>query len=491
MLLRRRCGVTDALSAFFLSACALILLLVCSIIYGTRTENRSLPPLVQEVLPAGRCLCEFSTTFSCDTCLECAASQTSLPGVNATTDEDEAWVFNYRRDANNYGLDEDQCQAAFPGLYEDIERARKFRGRHNKVTEQELSSFRLSKGMVRAMIYDGEVSSCPNHVTLSILELGLIYMQLYILQTFMVDNINRQKAVGTLAAIHRAIVSTPHRDAIPNIEFVLSVEDLPAQSQKPVWGLARRAQDHDLWLIPDFGFWAWDMPQIGTFSEVASEAIEREAIEPWDQKQEKLVWRGKINYAPKLRRALLEAARGKPWSDVGQLQWSGVDFKEQFLGPVDQCNYMFIAHAEGRSYSGALKYRQLCRSVIVSHKLQWIQHYHYLFRSEGPNQNFVEVERDFSDLDYAMADLLAHPEKAKRIADNSVKVFRERYLTAAAEACYWRQLFKAWKEVSFEPILYNGVEVGEKHKRTQKRGVRYEHFILYETERQMEYPKTA
>ncbi|KAF2741486.1 hypothetical protein EJ04DRAFT_507274 [Polyplosphaeria fusca] len=467
---RRRIGVGDALTYFFVSASALIIILICSILYGTRTENPSLPPLVKEVLPAGRCLCEFSTTFTCDTCLDCAASQTLIPNANATFDEDESWVFTHRRDANNYGLDEDQCQAAFPGLYEDIERARRFRTRRNKVTEQELSSFDLTKGMVRAMLYDGE---------------------LYVLQTFLVDNVNRQKAVAALASIHRSVVATHHREAVPNIEFVLTVEDLPAQPKKPIWALARRSQDHDLWLMPDFGFWSWEMPQIGTFSEVATEAIEREDIEPWDQKQEKLVWRGKINFAPKLRRALLDASRGKTWSDVGQVQWKNPDFKEQFLGPVDQCNYKFIAHAEGRSYSGALKYRQLCRSVIVSHKLQWIQHYHYLFRSNGTNQNFVEVERDFSDLDEAMAELLTLPEKAKRIADNSVAVFRERYLTAAAEACYWRALFKAWNEVSFEPILYNGVEVGEKHKRTQKRGVRYETFILYEQERQMEYPKSA
>lgn len=89
------------------------------------------------------------------------------------------------------------------------------------------------------------------------------------------------------------------------------------------------------------------MPQIGALDEVAEEAIQRESIEPWDQKQEKLVWRGKVTFAPKLRHALLDAAKGKPWSDVGQVQWGDPTFKEQFLGPVDQCNYMFIAHAEG------------------------------------------------------------------------------------------------------------------------------------------------
>jgi hypothetical protein len=176
---------------------------------------------------------------------------------------------------------------------------------------------------------------------------GVLLKQLYIVETAFVDNVNREKAVAALASLHRALVSSPARSTIPNIEFIISVEDLPAQPNKPVWGLARRAQDEMLWLIPDFGFWSWDMPAIGTFAEVAAEALEREREEPWDEKREKLVWRGKITYAPKLRRALVDAAAGKSWSDVGQLRWGEADFKDKFLGPVDQCNYMYIAHAEG------------------------------------------------------------------------------------------------------------------------------------------------
>jgi hypothetical protein len=169
------------------------------------------------------------------------------------------------------------------------------------------------------------------------------------LQTFLVDNVNRQKAIASLSALHRAITSAKPRSSIPNIEFVFTVEDLPAQPTKPLWTLTRRAQDEELWLMPDFGWWSWDMPQIGALDEIAEEAIQRESIEPWDQKHEKLVWRGKLTMAPKLRRALLDAAKGKSWSDVGQVRWSDPDFKEQFLGPVDQCSYMFIAHAEGKS----------------------------------------------------------------------------------------------------------------------------------------------
>ena len=100
----------------------------------------------------------------------------------------------------------------------------------------------------------------------------------------MVDNINRQKAIATLSAMYRAILSAPATAHIPNIEFIFSVEDLPAQPSKPMWSLARRVQDRNLWLIPDFGFWSWDMPALGTLDEVASEAVQRETVESWDQK---------------------------------------------------------------------------------------------------------------------------------------------------------------------------------------------------------------
>jgi hypothetical protein len=155
---RRRCAGTDVLTFFFVSSCALLFLLVCSILYGTRTESHTLPPLVREVMPAGRCLCEFSTNFACDTCLDCAANQVVL-GQNASEEADN-WLYNYKRDRNNYGLDEAQCDSAFPGQYEDIERAVKVRKRWGKVTEADLSSFDLTKGMVRAMVYDREVSRC-------------------------------------------------------------------------------------------------------------------------------------------------------------------------------------------------------------------------------------------------------------------------------------------------------------------------------------------
>ena len=138
----------------------------------------------------------------------------------------------------------------------------------------------------------------------------------------------------------------------------------------------------------------------------------------------------------------------------------------------------------GRSYSASLKYRQACRSVVIAHKLQYIQHHHYLLSSSGPHQNFVEVERDFSDLATAIGGLLADQEHAKRIADNSVATFRERYLTQAAEACYWRALWKGWAAVSPTPTLW---VVTDKNTR-QRRGMRFESFLLMDERSMLNLP---
>lgn len=137
----------------------------------------------------------------------------------------------------------------------------------------------------------------------------------------------------------------------------------------------------------------------------------------------------------------------------------------------------------GRSHSASLKYRQACRSVPVIHKMQYIQHHHYLLIAEGPLQNYVEVERDFSDLPQKMANLLEHPEKAKKIASNSVTTFRQRYLTPAAEACYWRQLFAGYGQVFQGAKLFVDRDDGS----AVQRGMRYETFLLLDSDSQLRY----
>ena len=70
---------------------------------------------------------------------------------------------------------------------------------------------------------------------------------------------------------------------------------------------------------------------------------------------------------------------------------------------------------------------------------------------------------------------------AERIANNSVKTFRERYLTPASEACYWRSLFGGYGSVWSSTVNPWSEQDGK------ERGLRYESFVLVESSKMLEF----
>ncbi|KAL9622891.1 MAG: hypothetical protein Q9160_002817 [Pyrenula sp. 1 TL-2023] len=327
------------------------------------------------------------------------------------------------------------------------------------INVSDIDSIEPKNGYVRAMIYDQQLYVLAKE--------GRIY----------------SRELATLHALHRAIVSSP--EALPNIEFVFNTDDRIASA--PVWGYARREQDEDIWLMPDFGYWSWPETKVGSMLEVQMKAVSTERSAeggwPWPQKGNQLLWRG-ATMGLELRENFIEATAGKEWADVKALNWHDQDSMAHDLKSMpEHCQYKYLAHTEGNSYSGRLKYLQSCTSVIVAHKMDWIQHHHPLMDSTqgSSNQNYVEVARNFEDLEQKINWLQAHDSQARKIASNSVKTFRERYLTPAAEVCYWRRLVHAWASVmSFEPEFSDVNEEGE----IVWRGLPIESFLL---ERRLEW----
>jgi hypothetical protein len=126
------------------------------LLYVSKSDDPELLPFLKELIPAGHCLCESSTNFECATCLDCAITGSSV--YLNKSGSDISWRYQYGRDDRKQGLDAEQCNAAFPGLFEDIFRAGRL-WRKRPITAQEVALIKLSYGMVRAMIYDGEVIS--------------------------------------------------------------------------------------------------------------------------------------------------------------------------------------------------------------------------------------------------------------------------------------------------------------------------------------------
>jgi hypothetical protein len=306
----------------FLCAIAVFsFLAILAIWYGMNSDRNYIHPILTQLLPAGHCACQTSTTFQCSTCVSCSESSTLQLSASPS------WKFQYPRDARNEALDQTQCQAAFQGLFEDIARGERYwRAHDGGLVTEDLDDITIEPGMVRAFISQGH---------------------LHVVTARAKGEDHRRKILGVLSSIHRALAADRDRASRRDIEFVFSVEDKVedvTNAHHPVWVFARTPTEEGVWLMPDFSFWAWDNPQnyIGPFDQVV-DRIKRMDV-PWDEKRPQLVWRGKPSFAPKLRRALIEAARDKPWGDVKQIDW---DTGSNVLRMEDHCQYMFIAHVEG------------------------------------------------------------------------------------------------------------------------------------------------
>lgn len=66
---------------------------------------------------------------------------------------------------------------------------------------------------------------------------------------------HRKKIIAILSSIHSSISSLPNPREIPNVILTFTVEDMADDPNVPLWVLARRAEDENLWLMPDFGLW--------------------------------------------------------------------------------------------------------------------------------------------------------------------------------------------------------------------------------------------
>lgn len=350
------------------------------------------------------------------------------------------WRFEYARDRNNYGLSEAQCDLAFPELYKEVDRAVAHRRSiAQNISLQDVDVGWRGDGIVRAMIRDN---------------------QLYIIDAHGVrDHNHRPRSIASLHSLQRAITSYPGK--LPNIEFTLTDHDGALFSKKDnhtTWSYARLPEQETLWLMPDFGLWGWPDVGLRSYAELQSSLDENE--DDFLDKTPKLVWRGALsNAGGGIRRALIEESAGQDWSDVQSFSWKNkTDLNSKLLSMEDHCNYMFVAQTEGNTYSGRLKYLLNCHSIVLSHKLAWIEHFHHLMIPSGLGQNYINLKRDFSDLRSTMRRLLqsTHLETTARgIADNARATFREKYLTPAANACYWRALIRGWASVQgFEPQIW-------------------------------------
>ena len=160
---------------------------------------------------------------------------------------------------------------------------------------------------------------------------------------------------------------------------------------------SRDPEQESLWLMPDFGFWGW--PKVGISSYSDQRSVIADSERHFLDKIPKLIWRGGLHQGHDVREALIRESSGQSWSDVYGFAWHNeTDMDENFISMAAHCAYQFTAMTEGNTWSGRLKYLLNCHSILVSHELHWIEFYHHLLSSSGSSQNYVKLDRNFSEL---------------------------------------------------------------------------------------------
>lgn len=379
---------------------------------------------------------------------------TSVGKSHAKDKSGKHWSYDWERDRDDYDLTSAQCDVAFPDLYHEIERATTmWKQRKHEITPEDIDISWRRDAAFRVLVKDGEVRITETRDTM--------------------NDAYRPRTLAVLHQINRAVIGAGS-EHIPTVEFSVTVDDMSLIPNAPndnhtVWNFARRLIDHDqdrVWLIPDFNFWA--TPSASGFSDMQRKSREHDA--DLQDKLQQVAWRG-VAWTNDVRHELLKVTADKKWADVREVIWQN---HTNFMEEEDMCDYLFLVHTEGRSWSGRLKYLLNCDSVPIVHDLDWAGHYYHLL---DPGVNYVQVKRDFTDLEEKIKYYMSHTEEAQTIATNSMATFRQRYTSPAAQACYWRKLLRSWNTVAVTPEVYENVTVeGQAGQMTRLRGITFEEF---------------
>lgn len=357
------------------------------------------------------------------------------------------------------GLTEAECHEVFPGLYAEIDRVVNYWKEQNHVISASDVEILENQAAVRILIHNNE---------LRVLQSTHASDPLYGAPG---------RVLGTLHLIQRALdASIAVGEVLPTVEIALNFQDDARPPTTPgdthtFWTVARHTskEAHQrLWLMPNFDFWYYG--STGSFRDAKHDALQHDI--PFTQKIQKLVWRGNPTFGAELRQGLVDVTQGKDWADVAPVYWNEVP---SVAMKVDEfCKYAMTVYTEGVTYSGRLKFLMNCKSLLFVHDLDWSTHYSHLLVKDGPEQNYVAVQRDWSDLESKVRYYLDHPDEAEKVINNFIATFRSRYTTRAALSCYLRGVIRGYASVSFTPEVNYHLKDGSG---TRQRGFSYEKFI--------------
>ena len=166
------------------------------------------------------------------------------------------------------------------------------------------------------------------------------------------------------------------------------------------------------------------------------------------------MWRGSSQGSPYIREAFVDFSATEGGSSVSDVKFSGVfDPKTdlEYINLEDHCNWKYLLHLRGVSYSGRLKYLLSCGSVVIIVKNNFEEFYYHKLPG---NVLFTANESTPNELLQIVKDLENDEERQQKLA-KSVQAFVETFLSQDAIHCYMYKVLKQYGSLMSYDIQLN------------------------------------
>jgi hypothetical protein len=222
---------------------------------------------------------------------------------------------------------------------------------------------------------------------------------------------------------------------------------------QPRWGL----NPDGIILIPCFTLWVFTSPSIGKWRSTFETLPKIADKIKWENRIDKVMWRG-ARTGDRWWLTKIGERKNDSTLDIEFIDWKpdkrSPRYSDNFKTIQQYCQYKYLLHQEGWSYSNRLKYLLLCGSpVIYANFYGWEEYWYHLLKHDHNILVFKDKgnEKLFKNLTQA---IIQDDEKAKFIGANG-RALVQKYLSEQAVLCYFRNvLIEYGKLFTYKPVRH-------------------------------------
>ncbi|KAK9862574.1 hypothetical protein WJX84_004996 [Apatococcus fuscideae] len=225
--------------------------------------------------------------------------------------------------------------------------------------------------------------------------------------------------------------------------------------QGPVFVMTKQPQHEHCIMYPDFTFWDWEEAYAVPWQDIPKVMEQAADREPWKKRKERLFTRA-FNLG-EARNTLKDNEGGlgqHELLDARIIDWHADP--GSFVDLQDHCQYKWLLHTAGNTYSARLKYLLFCKSAVVLPDSPWQEFFYHMLQ---PGHNVYRIDAlTYGNRAYhlpAVADYLQENDaEAERIGAAGA-AFARKYLSSQSVEQYYKELIETYAGLmKFKPKVH-------------------------------------